>query len=244
MGWLEGLIYKDGGKKQTDNKTPASEPKVEPLVTGPVSAPPYNNTPPYNAAAYSSNNNAAPASVYQPINYTSPIPPEEMEKCKTYFGKLLTAAREQNKSYNQFLASMETVSKTDPNQPIATVVKLAFGFLKMQNPALTKDSLLLDMNNAMSGIINDKTTDFKAKQEKRQKEGVDDNNKMLETKMQQIQQKQLEIQKLNEEITQLQSTVGQNKQVIEMKNTCYDVVSSQVINRVKEEIGLVTNYIR
>ena len=239
MSWLDKMIYKDpeGERQKKDNKG-TSTPKVEPLVTG-STTPVYNNVP----NAYNTGNSVVPAA-YQPINYAPSVPPEEMEKCNIYFGKLLAAAREQNKSYNQFLASVETVTKTDPTQPIANVVKLAFSFLKMQNPALTKESLLLDMNNALGGIVNDKTTDFKAKQDKRQKEGVEDNTKMIQTKLESIQQKQLEIQKLNEEIQQLQTTVAQSKQTIDIKNICYDTVSNQVINRVKEEIGLVTNYIQ
>ncbi len=233
MSWFDKIIYanpEEEKQKRDEKKASKTEPKQEPLVTGPA----YNQ---YNGQP------AQSGIPYQPT-YAQVVPPEEMQKCQNYFGKLLAAAREQNKLYNQFLASVETVSKTDPTQPIANVVKLAFSFLKMQNSSLTKDFLLQDMNNALSGIVNDKTTDFKTKQDKRQKEGVDDNNKMLETKAQLIQQKQMEIQKLNEEILQLQTTVGQNKQIIEMKNTCYDLVSNQVINRVKEEIGLVTNYIQ
>jgi flagellar motility protein MotE (MotC chaperone) len=228
------LIYKnpeEEQQKREEKKVKDIPAKAEPLVTGPTS-PAYNNTPNFNGGGYT------------PVSYAPALPQEEVTKCQNYFGKLLAAAREQNKSYNQFLASMETVSKTDPNQPIANVVKLAFGFLKMQIPTLTKDTLLADMNNALTGIVGDKTTDFKAKQDKRQKEGVDDNTAMINKKMLEIQQKQQEIQKLNEDIIQLQTTVAESKQTIEMKSGVYDLVSNQVISRVKEEINLVTNYIQ
>ncbi len=216
MSFLDRLIYKN---PDTTTKVPVETPKIEPLVTEQVAIPVNNYT------------------------YAPAIPTEEMEKCKNYFSKLLEEAKGQNKLYNQLLTSIETISKTDPTQPISNIVKFAFSFLKMQNNTLTKEVLLQDINNALISIVNDKSTSFKTKQDKRQKEGVDDNNKMVELKSQQIQQKQLEIQKLNEEIQQLQTTIIQNKQIIDNKDKCYDVVSNQVINKVKEEIGLITNFI-
>lgn len=242
MDWLNKIIYKDPDvekQKREEKKSgknasaPVSEPQSQPLVTGPS----YNNGGVYTqqpvVQAGNFVNSFAPA-----------VPTEEVEKCKIYFGKLLNAAREQNKSYNQFLASLETVTKTDPTQSIANASKLAFNFLKMSNPSLTKEMLIQDMNNALGGIVNDRTTEFKSKQDKRQKEGVDDNTKMIESKQQLVLTKQQEIQKLNEEIILLQNEVAQARQTIDMKNTCYDMVSSQVVTRVKEEIALVTNYIQ
>lgn len=238
--WLDKLLYTDpaGEKQKREEKknskidTPAQESQSQqPLVVG---GPSYNNGQfPQTSTPVMGGN----------YTFTPSVPNEEVEKCKVYFGKLMNVAREQNKSYNQFLATLETVRTTDPAQPIANAAKLAFNLLKMTTPNISKDVLISDMNNVLVGIVNDKSTSFKEKQDKRQKEGVDDNLKMIESKQQAVLLKQQEIQKLNEEILGLQNEVAQARQTIEIKNTCYDMVQSGVVSHIKEEIALVTNYI-
>lgn len=236
MSFLDRLIYKDpdGEKQKREEKKTAKQEQqsqVQPLVTG--QQPQVYTT---QQQVYQPQYGAAPQ------QYVLAIPPEEMQKCQAYFEKLVALARESNKNYNQFLASLEMVMKSS-NQPISEAVKLAFNFLKMQNPSLTKDVLLNDINNALSSIVTDKTTSWKEKQEKRELEGVTNNTKMAATKAEQIKQKQDEINKLNEEIRVLQATAAETKQLIDIKNKCYDDVSAQVTNKIKEEIGLITNYI-
>ena len=225
-GFFDKFLYTDGDK---ETKVKKEEPKVpvqvvEPLVT-----------------RITSQSNVVNPFVKNKIGDASQsLPPDELQKWQNYFNALLDSARKNNPLYNQFLENIDIVNEADPSQPVSTKVRMAYGMMKK---VATKDQIVEAANNAIQGIVNDRKAAFEPKQDKRIKEGVTDNNKLIQQKQAEIQKMEEDIKTKNAEILQIEANIDNTNSTVAIRLGCYDLLSEQLLEKVKDDLTGITNYI-
>lgn len=166
-------------------------------------------------------------------NQTS-ISPEDKEKWQKYFGNLFTKVKSENIEYGQFLNNIDTVIETDPTITDSNKFKFAFSFMK--KAGIDKGKLLSSMDLSIKSIENDRKIIFDVDIQKR--------NDSILTNTNSISDKKASIQKLVDEIKQLELDIENTKEKITTKTLCYNTLSAQLMDKMKNDITGVTNYIQ
>ena len=166
----------------------------------------------------------------------APVQPVISDKDKALWQKYFSDLYDQVKTktnYGQFLANIETVMETDNTLADTSKFKMAFSFMKKQG--ITKEMLLASINEAIAAVENDRKAvfevDVKSKQDK-----ITSNNNL-------INEKQLAMQKLQDEIVQLKTSTEETKNKIATKTLCYNALSNQLLTKIKNDITGVNNFI-
>lgn len=159
---------------------------------------------------------------------------EDKEKWQKYFSDVFTKAKMENVEYGQFLANMETVIETDPTLPDSNRFKMSFSF--MRKAGITKEQLLAAVQNAVNTVNNDKKAIFDVDMAKRA-QAIDNNVKLMQSKTDAIK-------KLTEEIQQLEAENQNAKEKIGTKTLCYNTLSNQLLEKIKNDSAAISNYIQ
>ena len=164
---------------------------------------------------------------------TQPVVTEEdKKKYQAYFTSLYNEVKTKSADYGQFLINIETATETDPTLADASKFKMAFAFMKVKG--VTKERLVASVNDAINLVDNDRNKFNQDVQEKNA--AIEKNNKS-------ISDKQLAIQKLTEEIHQLQNDNEATKERISIKTLLYNSLSQQLITKIKNDILGINNLI-
>ena len=142
--------------------------------------------------------------------------------------------------YDQFLSNIDIVTDADPNQPVSTKVKLAYGMMKK---IASKDQIIDAAKSAINGIVNDRKAVFEPKQGLKIKEGITDKNLSIQKKLDEIKIMEDNIKLRNSEIEQLQIDIENSNSNIGIRLGCYDTLSTQLLEKVKDDLTGITNYI-
>jgi hypothetical protein len=207
------------------NTKPAID--MKPLVT--------NNTPTASTAQITNN-------VIVNNNYTQQpvITPEKQKQYQKYFGDIYDDVSKRNANYNTFLSNIKIVDETDPTIPIDKKIKFAYAYMK--NIA-TKEELLSATNKVYDAIVADRTQTFDKEQAQKTTERVDNKSKLILDKQNAIAIKQQEIAALTDEINKLNIEINNNKENLSINVLCYNTYSEQLLNKIKQDIQFIQNYI-
>ena len=169
--------------------------------------------------------------------FGQPAPPQISEEDKKnyqqYFNALYNKAKIQCSDYGKFLADVDTIVEGDATLPEANKFRMAFNFSK--KTGITKERLITSVNDAVLFVENDKIAVFDT-DIKQRNVNIDNNSKLIESK-------KLAIQKLNEEITQLQADNEKTSNRITIKTLLYTTLAQQLVAKIKNDIAGITNYI-
>lgn len=163
-----------------------------------------------------------------------PISEEDKKNYQNYFNTLYNKTKIQCSDYGKFLADVDTIVEGDPTLPEANKFRMAFNFSRKSG--VTKERLIANVNDAIAYIQNDKTSVFDA-DVKEKNTAIDNNSKLIESK-------RLAIQKLNEEINQLQTDNEKSKNRITVRTLLYNTLQQQLIAKVQNDIVGITNFIQ
>lgn len=223
MGIFDGLkklVYDEVPTE--DQGTPKKVETITPLVTNTN----VNNKQVFNNTNGITDNMFTPAPV-QPV-----ISEQDKALWQKYFSNLYDKVKNKT-NYGQFLANIETVMETDNTLADTSKFKMSFSFMKKQG--ITKEMLLTSINEAIAAVENDRKTVFDTDMQSKQ-DKIATNNTL-------INEKQLAMQKLQEEIVQLKSSTEETKSKIATKTLCYNALSSQLLTKIKNDIIGVNNFI-
>ena len=219
MGFFDGIkkaLYNEIPDESISDK----KEKIVPLVTN-------NSIMPQNTQLDINNAFIAPAA--QP-----PISEQDKKNYQLYFTALYNKAKIQCNDYGKFLADIDTIIEGDPTLPDANKFRMAFNFSK--KAGVTKEKLLASINETISFIENDKINIFD--------KDINEKNTIIENNFKSIEIKKAAIQKLNEEISNLQLESEKTKNRITIKTILYSTLSQQLIAKIKNDIISITNYIQ
>ena len=163
-----------------------------------------------------------------------PISDQDKKNYQQYFNTLYNKAKIQCSDYGKFLADIDTIVEGDPTLPEANKFRMAFNFSK--KAGVTKERLIADVNEAVAYIETDRTAVFDV-DVKEKNASMENNNKLIENK-------RLAIQKLQDEITQLQADTEKTRSRISVKTLLYNTLAQQLIGKVKNDILGITNFIQ
>ena len=193
---------------------------VTPLVTN------NNFQQPVNTTGVSEN-------MFAPTQAQPSISEEDKRKYQEYFNKLYSKAKTSCVEYGEFLNNIEIVTETDATLPDANKFKMAFSFMKKKG--ITKEQLIAALNSAVGVVETDRTTVFT--------KDINDKTANMENNLKLIEDKKLAIQKLSEEISQLQTDTETIKGKIATKTYFYNLFSSQLLAKIKNDVAGITNFI-
>ena len=171
--------------------------------------------------------------MFAPAPAQPAISEEDKKKWQEYFNKLYSKAKITCPEYSEFLNNIETVVETDSTLPEANKFKMAFSFMKKKG--VTKEQLMAALTNALGVVDTDRTTAFA--------KDINDKTANMENNIKLIEDKKLAIQKLSEEINQLQTDTETIKNKIATKTYFYNIFSSQLLAKIKNDVAGITNYI-
>ncbi|MEI8364513.1 MAG: D-aminoacyl-tRNA deacylase, partial [archaeon] len=118
-----------------------------------------------------------------------------------------------------------TVIETDPTLPEANKFKMAFSFMKKKG--VTKEALSIALTDAINIIENDRKLVFDA--------DINKKNANIDSNIKLIADKKLAMQKLAEEIQQLENETETIKSKISTKTYLYNSFASQLIAKIKND---------
>jgi len=216
----------DGIKKALYDEVPEAPAKpaatVTPLVTN-------NNVSGYPAAMPQS----MPTNMFAPAQTQPVISAEDKKKYEDYFGNLYNLAKSKSANYGEFLTNIETVIETDPTLPDANKFKMAFSFMKKKG--VTKEALSIALTDAINIIENDRKMVFDA--------DINKKNANIDSNIKLIADKKLAMQKLAEEIQQLENETETIKSKISTKTYLYNSFASQLIAKIKNDLAGIQSFI-
>lgn len=225
MGFLDkvkGAFFEEVPDQKTNTPaTPSAQP-VTPLVTNANFQAQVPNT-----SGLSTEN------MFSPQPAQPAISEEDKRKYGEYFNKLYSKAKATCAEYGEFLNNIEIVTETDATLPDANKFKMAFSFMKKKG--VTKEQLLAALNNAINVVETDRTTVFT--------KDINEKNANIESNTKSIEEKKLAIQKLTEEINQLQTETETIKTKIATKSYFYNLFSLQLLGKIKNDAAGINNFI-
>jgi len=223
MGLLDNIKKASGLFVEVDETTPTTQ-ATQPI--NPQTAPVYQQ--PVN---YVQTNNVLPNafSMQTGPNRTD----EDKQKYQTYFSALFTSAKAKSANYGEFLTNIETVNETDATLPEVNKFKMAFSFLKKRG--VLKEQLIQSCNDAIAIVENDRTSKFDVDINSKTA-SIENNNKTIAAKKQQIQ-------KLSEEIVALEHENDETKNRISVKTYLYNNFATQLINKIKTDLSGISNHL-
>ena len=107
----------------------------------------------------------------------------------------------------------------------------------------TKQQIIDAAMNALAGIVNDRKATFEQRQAQKTKEGIDDKSQQILNNQEQIRIKTEEIKKLTEDNARLETEKLAAKNNIAERLTCYNILSEQLVAKVKDDITGLNNYL-
>ena len=171
--------------------------------------------------------------MFAPAQTQPVISAEDKKKYEDYFGNLYNLAKVKSANYGEFLTNIETVIETDPTLPDANKFKMAFSFMKKKG--VTKEALSIALTDAINIIENDRKMVFDADINKKNA-NIDSNTKL-------VADKKLAMQKLAEEIQQLENETETIKSKISTKTYLYNSFASQLVAKIKNDLAGIQSFI-
>lgn len=163
-----------------------------------------------------------------------PISEEDKKNYQNYFNTLYNKTKIQCSDYGKFLADIDTIVEGDNTLPEANKFRMAFNFSR--KAGVTKERLIANVNDAIAYIQNDKTAVFDT--------DVKEKNAAIQNNCNLIEKNRLAIQKLNEEISRLQTDNEKSKNRITVRTLLYNTLQQQLIAKVQNDIVGITNFIQ
>lgn len=223
MSWKSFLPFEIIDDEKKPSKLDVKQP-IKEQIAGTGAVPNFNMPAPqpaYNQTAQPAYN---PQPAYTPSYSPAPtnLSPEDQQKWINFMTGIYNDARKANNVFDDFENQVESLAAIIPQEParITAVGKL------MKDKGHPKSEVIAAANN-VAQVINDAKASFLQDLGARQKQGVTD----LQLS---IQQKQAQIQKLNEEITGLNNSIAENSAKLVIReqgfNQCWGAVIAKLTN--------------